>query len=149
MALRFVRPQAGDLMATLVATLPFAVLAHKEYRRKHRSKNPEKLDWIGLNQHFSRTPEFAWYQKNLSSPARIVCNDFDFVIEAVNRHLGVALLPRAIMSIYPDLVEIPLDLAMPSPLRLWLVMHRHLRHVPKFRVMWEALKAQAICLSEG
>jgi len=38
LALRFFRPQSGDLVATLVATMPTTWLAHRSLRRRKRDK---------------------------------------------------------------------------------------------------------------
>ncbi len=139
LALRFVKPSSGDLVAKQVAQLEFRVLAHRDYRRKNRSKNPEKLDWIGIDDSMSLYPEYSWLAKMVKAKPRLVCNDYTVQFEAVLQGYGVALLPRAMRLGQPELVELDLGLALPPPLHLWLVMHRQLRKVRKYSVVWGLL----------
>ncbi len=142
LALRFVKPSSGDLIAKPVADLEFAVLAHKDYRKKHRSKNPDKLDWIGIDSAIGKFPEYSWMQKMVSVLPRLVCNDYTVQFEAVRQGLGVALLPLAMRLDQPDLVEVKLGLPMPPAIRLWVVMHRSLRHVGKYAAVWNYIVSQ-------
>lgn len=146
-ALRFVKPSSGDLIAKPIADLEFAVVASKGYRKRHRTKNPEKLDWIGLSVEQSASPEFSWMRATITKAPRLLSNDYDLQVEAVRRGLGVAILPRAVCSVMPDLVALNLGLSMPSPMRLWLVMHRHLRHVSKYAHVWSGLQQHSPMLT--
>ncbi len=139
-ALRFVKPVSGDLMAKPIADLEFAVVASKSYRKRTRTRSVNKLDWIGLDVQQSASPEFAWMQANVTRTPRLLSNDYDLQIEAVRRGLGVALVPRAVCNVWPDLVVVNLGLPMPPPMRLWLVMHRHLRRVSKYARVWSGLQ---------
>lgn len=139
LALRFVKPSSGDLIAKPMADLEFAVLAHKDYRKNNRSKNPDKLDWIGIDSAIGKFPEYTWMQKNISVSPRLVCNDYTVQFEAVRQGLGVAILPLAMRLNHPDLVEVKLGLPMPPAIRLWVVMHRSLRHVGKYAAVWNYL----------
>jgi len=145
-ALRFVKPTSGDLMAKPAADLHLALLAHRDYRKTHRTKKPEKLDWIGLNSHLALAPEFVWMQRYVPVPPRLLTNDYTLQLEAVRQGLGVALLPSSLRRALPELVELDLGLPMPPPMRLWLVMHRHLRGVSKFAAVWKFLQDRCLAL---
>ena len=146
-ALRFVKPTSGDLMAKPIADLEFAVVASKCYRNRNRTKNSEKLDWIGLDVQEAGSPEFSWMRANVKRAPRLLSNDYDLQIEAVRRGLGVALVPRAVCNVLPDLVVVKLGLPMPPPMRLWLVMHRHLRRVSKYARVWSGLQEASSMLT--
>ncbi|MCP4448565.1 MAG: LysR family transcriptional regulator [Myxococcales bacterium] len=146
-ALRFVKPSSGDLIAKPVADLHLAVLAHRDYRKKRRTKKVKKLDWIGLDSHLALASEFAWMQRHVPVQPRFLTNDYTLQLEAIRHGLGVALLPRSLCNTLPELVEVSLDLPMPPPMRLWLVMHRNLRLVSKFSAVWSFLQAKCATLS--
>lgn len=128
-ALRFYRPETGDLVAKRVATMRTAVLAHRSYP-KRRSRSLASHDWVALSLPGVRTADEALLESCGIEP-RMRTNSHLAQVEAVRAGLGVALLTRSLLKLDPGLVVLPLELpALPS-VELWLVTPRPLRTIPR------------------
>lgn len=140
-ALRFLRPQRGDLIAKKVATLPQAVLAHRDYLASFTEiTSPEELDWIDIHLPFENVAEFEWLKANVRKAPVLKVNDYGLVIEAVVQGIGAAIVSKSFLSLYPELREVQLDVPELPPQELWIVTHKMLRNVPRIRAVWDALE---------
>lgn len=145
LALRFVRPASGDLVSKRIARMSTAVLAHRTWLEH----DLDALEWVGIDLAPLRVPEQAWLQAHVPKAPSLVTRSYVSQIEAVRRGLGVALIPRALLQIDPDLVELDLGLPPGPQLDLWLVTPRALRAVPRIRAVWDLLEQVFAELHEG
>lgn len=145
-ALRFFRDRRGELVARKAAALRLAPIAARsapwlaEARRNARAR-PERLPWIGYERAGAApTPEAQWLETIGAPRPRIVCSSVESQLAAVRAGLGVALAPRVLGRIAPELVELPLRDAPPTPsLELFVVTRAAIRSVPRIAVVFERL----------
>lgn len=142
LALRFFRPQGGDLITKRVALLRTALIAHESYA-KVAVKDPAQHDYIALELPGINTPEEAFVRRHAQVEPSMRTNGYLAQVEAVRAGLGVALLARSVLHLDPGLVELDLGLPAGPTLELYLVCPRGLRHVPRvdavFRMLEESL----------
>ena len=139
-SLRNIPVQHSDFISIKLATLHLAVCASKAYLSSRSYSKPEDLDWIGLIPPAGTDlPENDWMKKYAPEPRLRVSNFVSQSISIQNR-LGVGLLTREGLDLYPDLVELNLDLPQPPTFELWLVTHRAQRQIPRVRIVIEFLK---------
>lgn len=134
-ALRFFRPESGDLVAQRIATMETALIAHKRWR----TRAVRELDFITVTLEGAPTIEAEFVRKQFGKEPQLVTNSYTAQIEAVRAGLGAAVLPRNLLELDASLVE--LDADAPGPvLELWLVTPRSLRRVPRIDAVWTALE---------
>lgn len=141
LALRFYRPTDGDLVARKLASLPRAVLAHREYIRGRR-RQPERLDWIVLALAGAMSEDERYVAEHAGVPPRLRCTGHLAQVEAVNAGLGVAVLTKVLRRYLPALTEVKLPLPEPGPVELWLVAPRALRRVARVAAVWDFLEVR-------
>ena len=137
-ALRFVRPQRGDLVARRVHTEHYALFASGEL-----DPHPG-MPWLGLAGSLSEITEQHFAQRAWGDrPARLLVEDLESLGLAVRDGLGVAVLPRGFAAQLRDVVEVdPKTLgaaelgAVPSR-ALWMVVHAAKARVPKVRAVMD------------
>ncbi|TXD38065.1 LysR family transcriptional regulator [Lujinxingia vulgaris] len=135
LALRFERPHTGEYAVQRVARLPTAVLGLERWR--HAA--PEALPWIGVTMPGFTPPEETWRKANVSTPARWTTNSYLMQAELVREGQGVALMTRALSTIYPELTPLDLDLPDGPVIDLYLVAPLSVRNLPRIDAVWRAI----------
>ena len=134
-ALRFFRPESGDLVVQKVATLKTAVIAHKSFRRMKK----EDLPFVSVHLDGLLTPEESYLESVIQREPQLITSSYHSQIEAVRAGLGAGLIPRSLKRLDRALVELELGLPPTPELSLWLATPRSLRHVPRIDAVWCAL----------
>lgn len=142
-ALRFVRPTRGELVARKLRSESFAYFTAV-------SLAPEPaLPWLGLAGSLANVPEqraarAAWGERE----PRLLVEDIDALAHACAAGLGVAVLPRSIAAALggleeraPEALGAAPQLALPTR-ELWLVVHHSRQRLPKVRVVMDWLIAR-------
>lgn len=143
-ALRFFRPESGDLVVQKVATMKTAIIAHKSFRRVKKDEMP----FISVHLEGMVTAEESYLQTFIQREPQLITSSYHSQIEAVRAGLGAALIPRNIIRLDRSLVELSLKLPPTPDLSLWLAAPRSLRHVPRIDAVWTTLLAQMRSLEE-
>lgn len=141
-ALRFFKPQRGDLVARKLTTERYGFFVAQSLERAPGEPWP----WLGLTGSLAgiakqRHAELAFADR----PARLRVEDFEALGMLVQRGLGIALLPSQFASRLEGVRELTpceagAEAAGPiSGQELWLVVHRSKRAVPKIRAVLDWL----------
>ncbi|MFK7992201.1 MAG: LysR family transcriptional regulator [Sandaracinaceae bacterium] len=139
-AVRFVRPTRGDLVAKRIAGAgQYAGYVSASYAASH-DLSRGAISWIGWSQQKAHLPEAQLFQRLVGRRPRLTCDNLIIMIEAARAGAGAVLMPNAFEDFEDDVVM----LDHPSPVALemdvWLVAHRAIRQVPRVRVVWEWLE---------
>jgi DNA-binding transcriptional LysR family regulator len=137
-ALRLVRPEAGDLRIRRLGAVGYALYAGPGYLGRHGK--PDAAD--GLAGHalidwpldYTVIPQVPWLRR-VGSKATVVLRSSSAMtrLAAAVADVGVALLPRVIGDADPRLVRVASE--TPPPQDLWLATHRDLAAVPRIRAV--------------
>ncbi len=136
-ALRFFRPQSGDLVAQRIVTMETALLAHKRLAGRPASE----LDFVTVAVEGTPMVETEFVRKHVGKEPHLITSSYLVQIEAVRAGLGVALLPRSLLQLDSSLVELDLRVPRGPTLELWLVTPRSLRRVPRIDAVWSVLES--------
>ncbi|MDB4972138.1 MAG: hypothetical protein JWN48_479 [Myxococcaceae bacterium] len=147
LALRFYRPESGDLIGKRLARLPLRVLAHRRYARA-LARDPSQLSFVGVQLPGLAEPLAQWLPMQRSATQLTVSSHLAQV-EAVRAGLGAALLTRSYLKLDKQLVELEVEVPKDAAVELWLVAPRTLRSVPRVAAVWEHLEAQLRVLDDG
>jgi DNA-binding transcriptional LysR family regulator len=140
LALRFVRPESGDLVVRRVATLRFGVFGSKEYLAEHRGKSPDELQWLDWDTTQAHLPDAAWLHAVLPGVEPVLrTSALGVRLRATRGGLGVSVLARPLAELYPELEEIEGFPSLPE-IPVWLVGHRALRNLPRIKAVWAFLE---------
>jgi len=139
-AVRFVRPTAGDLVMKRVATSgAYGAYASATYLEGRIDRRPEALDWIGWLPEQRHLPEARLFEEVVGRPPRFAADSTVSMVEALRAGVGVALLPAAFVELVPGLVRLPGPNA-DFEVGVWLVTLRPLRRVPRIDAVWRWLE---------
>jgi len=141
-ALRFVRPTAGDLVFKRVSETPTAILGAPRWA----GVPWEDLERVAVDLPGLPSPEEAWWASVRARPPVLITNNYPAMVSGVRAGLGVAMLSRSLLRVYPELITIAPPLPTPS-LSLWLVAHRSARQIPRVQVAWAMLEGIAAQLT--
>jgi DNA-binding transcriptional LysR family regulator len=137
-ALRFVRPRRGDLVARKIHTEHYGLFASKGLQL-----HPE-VPWLGLAGSLAGINEQQHAQRAFADRApRLLVEDLESLGMAVRDEVGVAVLPRGFGSRLPDVVEVEpaavgaLDIGPVASRALWMVAHGSKARVPKVRAVMD------------
>ena len=139
-ALRFLRPQRGNLVSKRVAVMENQVLAHPDYWEKHKDREWHQHRWLTLNLPFPNLPEQAWYNEHIGVSPWIRTNSYASLIEGVRHGLGLAILTSNIKKLFPELILVETPFSAPESMELWMVAHRELRRSPAVDYVWDMLE---------
>jgi DNA-binding transcriptional LysR family regulator len=139
-AVRFVKPDRGELVAKRAATIPTAILANRRYAERRESR-VSALDWVVLDLSPAPTLDSVLLAPFTSVVPVMRTTMHLAQIEAVRAGLGVAVLAKTLMRIAPELVEIPVPELTPPLLHIWLVAPKSLSKTPRIRAVWSMLVA--------
>ena len=142
-AVRFVRPTQGDLVARRVAsTGVYTGFVTAEYAAARGGRvHADEVDWIGWSDTRAHLPEAQLYQQAVGRPARITSDNLVMQMEAMRAGAGAVLLPAALRAIAPELVEVEGLRAPPLEMGTWIVTHRALKDVPRIRLVMDWVAA--------
>ncbi len=147
LALRLMRPAAGDFVATRVAAHGWCIVASPAHAAKlGRLRDPEATRWVSWGEELGHLPDARWLAANVSRE-RVVFETSSMTaqIEAVRAGLGAMVVPRPYATLR-GLKAVETGKALAASLAalpegtLWLVGHRALREVPRVAVVWAWLK---------
>lgn len=150
LALRMMRPAAGDFVATRLASHPWRVVASPAHAAKlneaGKLREPDATRWVTWGEELAHLPDARWLAANVSRE-RVVLETSSMTaqLEAVRAGIGAMVVPRAYVGL-PGLSEVRCSAAIEKSLAalpegtLWLVGHRALREVPRIAVVWAWLK---------
>lgn len=136
LALRFFRPESGDLVAQRIVRMKTALVGHRRFRGLARGELPV----IGAELGERPSLESRYLERHLRRAPRLFVSSYVSQIEAVRAGIGVALLAKSVLALDPQLVLLEPELPTPPELELWLVTPRSLRHVPRIATVWAALE---------
>ena len=93
LALRFVRPDRGDLLVRRVGTLRFAVFGSKAYLDVHRGQRAEELAWLDWDTTQAQLPDAAWLRAEFPGIEPVLrTNNLGVRLRATRAGLGVSVL---------------------------------------------------------
>ena len=139
-ALRLARPERGDLIARKVGEEAFDFFAAED-----AALHPE-VPWLGLSGSLANIAEQRFAERAFGDrPPRLLLEDVEALAFAVQRGVGVAVLPCRLATRLPGLRRVrPSDVGAhdlgPVPSRSWwMIVHRHQQDVPKVRAVLDWL----------
>ena len=140
LALRFVRPERGDVFTQKLHTESYGLFAASHLVEENQPETP----WLGLGGSLAAIPEQRWAEQVFADrPPRLLVEDVEALGLAVAAGLGAAVLPRAFALLLEGVVEVEpeqigaLDLGPIASRDLWLVVHRSKRELPKIRAVMD------------
>lgn len=128
LALRFVRPEAGDLLVQKLGTVPIAPYVHPRLV----GEDPHGLRWIQFADPDERFLETRWVNQHIQPGRRMEVSVWHALFAAAREGLGAALLSPLVCE-PAGLVQVP-DLPQVPGRDVYLVCHRALRSVPRVAV---------------
>ncbi len=142
MALRFVRPQRGDLVAKRIVRSRCGVFAAPVYadrigrRRRHRL---EELDWVGWDEITAGHLADARALAPIAQRTPVTSNSMSIRLALTQAGAGAIMLPTLLGDALPGLVRLRTP-ALAFAIEIWLVTHRALRDVPRIRALWSFIE---------
>lgn len=142
-AIRMFRPTQLELITRHLGNLPIVAAAHRRYldRRGTPATIAELTDHdlIGLD----RSDAIIAHARRLGFPLtrenfQLRADDQPLMWEMIGAGLGIGFAQENLVKTNPDLVALPLDLAIP-PLEVWLTTHRELFTSHRIRAIYDAL----------
>jgi DNA-binding transcriptional LysR family regulator len=140
-AIRFSRPQKGELVARKIRTEAFAFCVSASAMRT------PQMPWLGLTGSLAMIPEQRYAERVFASRApRLLLEDVESLGLAVQAGLGVAILPLHLARGLEGVVQVQaaevgaMDLGPIPPRDFWMVVHRAKQRLPKVRVVMEWLE---------
>lgn len=137
LALRFMRPTTGDLIATKLADFSLGVFASHDYIARYGRPTRSSGRWVNVTLPWLRTPEERWYDEHMTVPPWLQTSSYVVATEAILSGVCAGITTSVVHGLHPErVVPIDVGVAMPEPLELWLVTHRSMRHVPRVDAIW-------------
>jgi DNA-binding transcriptional LysR family regulator len=136
-AVRFRRPEDGDLALVKIGEVPFHFYASPAYLA---STSPEAWVFIAYDDAMSTAPQHHRLREFAGDRPVVLTGSTSEIQQAAAREgLGVAILPDFLAETDAGLVVIPED-RLPLTREVWLVVHGDLREVPAVRAVMTCLK---------
>jgi DNA-binding transcriptional LysR family regulator len=142
-AIRMVRPTQGALVARRIGQVSLSACAHRDYlARRGRPQQPADLlrhDLVGHD----RLPDIVRGFAALGHPVGpqqfgLRTDDLIAYWAAVRAGLGIGFVARYLLRNDPELEPVLPGLALPV-LPVWLVVHREIRSIRRFRAVFDCL----------
>lgn len=142
-AVRMYRPTQLDLVTAHLGNLEFGVFAARSYVERrgvpHRPSDLLDHDVVGFDRETAMLEGFSQAGYPVDRDFfKVRCDDHAAHWALVRAGCGVGFAQLAIGRADPELVEIPLDLAIPS-LPVWLTAHDVIRQTPRVQRVWDHL----------
>jgi DNA-binding transcriptional LysR family regulator len=145
LGVRTVRPKGDSLVARKVGQLAWRLYASARYlERAAPLRSPGDLAGhavVGFDAALSRMQQLRWLEEWGSGRFVFRSNAAVAVAGAVAAHQGVAVLPCALASLYPELRPVLPEVVLPLE-DVWLVASREARKVPRVRTLMGFLAGQ-------
>ena len=127
-ALRFSRPQDGNLIIRRVANIPFSIYVSADHL-------PDERCWVAYDHNLADLPESRWLSEHQpDATIRFRNNSLTCLLDAVRLGLGKAILPVHMAAQYKDLQRWQ-ETSVVVERDLWLVIHPESRNAPKIKVV--------------
>ncbi|MGZ6126301.1 MAG: LysR family transcriptional regulator [Myxococcales bacterium] len=145
-ALRYVRPDRGDLVARRAGTVAFAVYASKRYlAARGRPAGSAGLAGHDVVAHNTGVRQMRLGQIG-GDPVRdgrvlLRTNSTHMILHAVRLGLGIGPLPCFLARGDRTLERVP-STTMPEPAELWLVVHADVQRTTRVRAVIEAIESR-------
>ena len=142
LAIRFARPQDGDLIARKLGKISYFLCGSRERVAEWRAA-PESAPFIGFDDGVPDIPETQWLADHAGgNPVRFRSTSLVTQCMAARAGVGMALLPRYLLA--PELECT--DTAPQLQREAWAVYHSDLRALPRLRAVLDWLEG---CFAEG
>lgn len=136
-ALRFMRPTTGDLIATKLADFSLGVLASHDYIARFGTPTLESGRWVNTSLPWLRTPEERWYEEHMKIAPWLQTSSYVVATEAILSGMCAGMTTSVVRALHPErVITVELGVPTPAPLELWLVTHESMRHVPRIDAIW-------------
>ncbi len=140
-AIRMVRPTAGDLVSRQLATFELVVAAAPALLEDRKPTSLDQLPWIDWDRSAARTPDVLWLEQNVSN-ARVVLRSTSVVTMLHAAQAGVgAVVVAAPLAAEMGLTKICVGTKPLLTLTLHLVTHQALRPIPRIVAVWDFIVA--------
>lgn len=127
-ALRFARPQDGNLVIRRLAAIPFGI-----YRSRHLPSSENS--WVAYDHNLTELPESRWLAEHQpQATVRFRNNSLNSLLDAARLGLGKAIMPVYMADRHPELQPCQ-NTGIVLERDLWLVIHPESRHTPKIRAV--------------
>lgn len=148
-ALRVVRPTAGDLVVVKLTTARWIAVATPALaKRLGTVRDFRAIPWVGWGERFVQVPAARWIAAHVGSETPLVRSDSLRVqLAAITAGVGVGLVPAPSVAFF-GLVPIAFSKRLVPATEQWpvdelfLVTHRALRDVPRVRVVLDLIVAR-------
>lgn len=143
LAVRMVKPDAGNLTIKRLGTLGFGLYGARTYVDTRQAgtdvANLEQDDFIGWNETNGHLPAARWMTRMLRGrPCRLETGTLAAQLAAARAGMGLAVLPH-FLARQTDLVCLLPELGVDQP--IWLVLHSDLAHSRRVRAVADHLIA--------
>ena len=129
-AVRLSRPVEADLVARMIAVIPFALYASADYLASHV---PEDYEFIGYDDSMDGSAQQVWLDAQAASRPIVLCsNSLDVQLSAARAGVGIAALPYFLGDWDEELTVVE-STGAPLTRDVWLSIHNDLRHAPAIR----------------
>lgn len=133
-ALRFANPRGNSLKVGKVAQFQLALFKSPDYAEPF-----ETARFIGYDGKYGDIPEVAWMRAQGFDDRMVLrSSSTAALVQAARSGLGIALLPRAIASLYGDLEEV-LYTPTVAKRNLWMMAQPDMAKVPEIRKVMDWL----------
>lgn len=137
LALRFARPQDGELIARPLGTMRFYLCGTPEHVAAWRRAR-KTVPFVGYDDGLPDIPETRWIAAHAAgNPVRFRSSSLMAQCMAARAGVGMALLPGYLVA--PELQTV--DATPQVEREMWAVFHRDLKAVPRLRAVLEWLQA--------
>jgi DNA-binding transcriptional LysR family regulator len=144
LAIRTMRPTAGDLVAKKLTTSRTVIAASYGYADSLGVlRDPTDAQWITWGHDLNHIPSGRWVGAVVPEDSIVLrTSSFTAQLQALRSGIGVALLPKAFLELV-DLREVRVGRKLARNLpdlpmdQVWLVGHRALRDVPRVAAVWQ------------
>ncbi len=127
-ALRFSRPQDGNLIIRRVANIPFSIYVSADHL-------PDERCWVAYDHNLADLPESRWLSEHQpDATIRFRNNSLSCLLDAARLGLGKAILPIHMAAQRKDLQRWQ-ESGVVVERDLWLVVHPESRNAPKIKVV--------------
>jgi DNA-binding transcriptional LysR family regulator len=146
-ALRVVRPEAGDLIVRKLSPLDWVLSATPELAEVLGTlKTWKDVPWVTFGDRLAHVPAARWVKEHAQSEPLIRSDSLRVQVAVLCSGLGAGLIPGPSADHY-SLVPVKVGPTLrkrSAPLprdELYLVTHRALRRVPRVQAVWDFLVA--------
>lgn len=140
-AVRFVRPSVGDLVAKCVGrSHHYGAYARADLAARAAERPPGGLDWIGWVPELGHLGEAQLLARVTDRPPRLRSDSYVVMVEALRAGAGAMLMPVSMAAADPSMVALSTVPEVPSEVPVWLVTLRALRYVPRVAAVWDWLE---------